>query len=120
MGGPTKGFRVDPDALADVADRVKRLHDAVSLDHGRSGNLTDFQDSAKADSLTTALKSFWTGDDVFANAYGEEHKGVTTTFQQMQTQLGNLERICRTTAQQYHGHDQQAKHDVTTSDNTPI
>ena len=53
MGGPTKGFRVDPDKLSAVADRVKRLHDSVSLDMGRTGNVVDFQDSAKAEPPAT-------------------------------------------------------------------
>lgn len=116
MGGPTKGFRVDPDKLLTAADRVKKLHDAVSLDLGRSGNLADFQDSAKAESLTSALQSFWTGDDVFASAYGEEHQGVVTTFQQMQQQLQALEQTCRGTAEQYQHHDHASRQDVLDSD----
>jgi uncharacterized protein YukE len=116
VGGPTKGFRVDPDKLSAVADRVKRLHDSVSLDLGHSGNLVDFQDAAKADSLVSALQSFWTGDDVFASAYGEEHQGVVTTFQQLQSQLQILEQTCRGTAEQYQHHDQASRQDVIQSD----
>jgi len=116
VGGPTKGFRVDPDKLSVVADRVKRLHASVSLDLGRTGNVVDFQDSAKSETLTSALQSFWTGDDVFANAYGEEHKGVVTTFQQMQQQLQALEQTCRGTAKQYQHHDDASRQDVVHSD----
>jgi len=116
VGGPTKGFRVDPEKLSAVADRVKQLNESVSLDLGNSGNIVDFQNSAKADSLTSALQSFWTGDDVFANAYGKEHDGVTTTFQKMQQQLQALERICRGTAEQYRHHDQASRQDVLNSD----
>ena len=115
MGGPTKGFRVDPDKLSAVADKVKALLQDLSGETGYiAGNLPEYQ-KADAQALRDALKDFWSGDDVFASAYDDEHKGVVTTYQQMQKQLTNLERACRTTAEKYGAQDHKSKQDVTHS-----
>lgn len=112
----TKGFRVDPDKLLDVADQVHELMRSMSGDAGYvSGNLPHYQEKAGAQILTEALSSFWSGDDVFANAYDEEHKGVCTTMQNMVTQLQNLETACRSTANQYKSQDGNSKQSVTKS-----
>ncbi|MGH3628836.1 MAG: WXG100 family type VII secretion target [Sciscionella sp.] len=118
MGSPTKGFRVDPDKLSDVADQVKGLLDDLSGNSGYiAGNLPRYQENAGADVLTKALASFWDGDDVFAQSYKYEHGGIVTTMQQMVKQLTALEKACRDTAKQYQHHDKQSKTDVKTSDN---
>ena len=107
MGGPTKGFRVDPDKLSAVADKVKALLQDLSGETGYiAGNLPEYQ-KADAQALRDALKDFWSGDDVFASAYDDEHKGVVTTY--------NLERACRTTAEKYGAQDHKSKQDVTHS-----
>ena len=118
MSSPTKGFSVKPDQLTDVADAVKALLDDLSGNTGYvPGNLPRYREKAGKQVLEQALASFWSGEDVFATAYGYEHDGIVQTMQSMVTQLTALEKACRDTAAQYQHHDKRAKHSVTTSDN---
>ena len=117
MGG-SKGFSVEPHQLREVANRVHQLLESVSGNHGVSGNRPDFEQAARSDSLTNALKSFWVGDDVFANAYDKEHSGIVETFKQMEDQLKILEKSCRDTAAGYHEGDRKSADGVTTSGTT--
>jgi hypothetical protein len=110
---PSKGFRVDPDALLEVARQVHELLQDVSGGSGYiPGNLPRYSEKAGPQVLTEALNSFWSGEDVFATAYGEEHKGIVTTLNQMVSQLTALETACRTTAAQYKSQDKTSKHEV--------
>lgn len=103
------GFRVDPQQLLQVADEVHELLRLVNGDAGYvAGSLPRYQERADASVLTQALSSFWSGEDVFATAYGSEHRGVVTTMSSMVTQLGALEQACRSTAQQYQGQDERS------------
>lgn len=113
----SKGFRVDPDKLADVADDVHRLMEDLSGGSGYiAGNKPRYEQNAGKQVLTDALKSFWVGEDVFATAYGYEHDGIVKTMDSMVQQLTNLENACRTTAEQYKGQDKQSKHQVSATD----
>jgi uncharacterized protein YukE len=110
---PSKGFRVDPDALLDVARQVHDLLEDVSGGSGYvAGNLPRYRDKAGPQVLTEALSSFWSGEDVFATAYGEEHDGIVSTMNAMVGQLTALESACRNTAAQYRSHDKTSKHEV--------
>jgi hypothetical protein len=112
----TKGFNVNPKALTDVADDIHSLYQDVSGGTGYiRGNRPDFQKNAGQQSLTDALKSFWHGQDVFADAYGDE--GVLTTFQNIESQLKALETSCRNTAGHYQTGDDQSKTNVNQSAN---
>jgi uncharacterized protein YukE len=115
VGG--KGFRVEPDKLLAVADDVHRLLEDLNGDSGYvPGNLPRYQQKASDAVLTQALQSFWSGEDIFATAYGYEHNGIVSTMNAMVQQLTNLETACRTTAQQYKSQDTNSKHDVKATD----
>ncbi|MGI8762161.1 MAG: WXG100 family type VII secretion target [Jatrophihabitantaceae bacterium] len=117
---PTKGFRVDPGKLLAVADQVHRLLEDMSGGSGYvAGNLPRYREQAAPEKLTAALASFWSGEDVFATAYGYEHGGVVITMQRMVEQLTNLESACRTTAEQYQSRDTQSSQQVTQSGTAP-
>lgn len=114
---PSNGFRVDPDKLLAVADRVKALLADVSGGSGVVlGNSTRYADHARADSLRAALAPFWNGEDVFANAYEAEHTGINVTFTNMTTQLTTLERACRSTAEKYKAEDGRTSTEVKNTD----
>jgi uncharacterized protein YukE len=113
---PSSGFRVDPDKLLAVADRVHALLQDVNGGSGLvSGNLPRYTEKARADALSTALASFWSGEDVFATAYGAEHDGVVLTFKSIADQLTKLEAACRSTAVKYQHEDTRSKQVVTQS-----
>lgn len=117
MSSPTKGFSVKPDQLTDVADAVKALLDDLSGNTGYvPGNLPRYREKAGKQLLEQALASFWSGEDVFATAYGYEHDGIVQTMNEMVKQLTQLESACRTTAAQYQHRDTQSKKTVTNSD----
>lgn len=112
----TAGFRVEPDQLLAVAEKVRRLREDLSGESGYGpGNVSSYSKNADAAALTSALASFWDGQDVFSNAYGYEHQGIVQTMTAMVEQLTNLENACRATAQQYQHRDGQARQDVTQS-----
>jgi uncharacterized protein YukE len=116
LAGGTKGFRVEPDQLLQVADQVHRLLEDLSGGSGYvAGNMPRYQQQADKGQLTSALQSFWNGEDVFATAYGYEHDGVVQTMNAMVTQLTNLENACRATAQKYGGEDKATKQTVQNS-----
>ena len=73
------------------------------------------RDQANADVLRAALKPFWDGDDVFADAYKKEHDGIVATMSSMIKQLAELENACRTTAAKYQGEETSSKAAVTHS-----
>jgi uncharacterized protein YukE len=109
------GFRVDPDALLKVADQVHRLWEDLSGAASTAGSMPTYRDQANADVLRAALKPFWDGDDVFADAYKREHDGIVSTMSSMVRQLAELEKACRTTAAKYQGEDTSSKTTVTHS-----
>jgi uncharacterized protein YukE len=112
----TAGFKVDSDQLLAVAERVRRLREDLSGESGYGpGNVASYTKNADAGALTSALASFWVGQDVFSNAYGYEHQGIVETMTAMVEQLTNLENACRATAQQYQHRDSQASQDVNQS-----
>jgi hypothetical protein len=113
----TKGFKVDPDALLDVAKQVDSLIDDVTGDTGYSGNLKRFIDEAKSDALGNSSKGglgelYGDDNNIFRTSYDDVRTGVQKTYQAMQEQLKQLSSACRSTAQQYQHHDDQAKSDV--------
>jgi len=118
----TKGFRVDPDKLTAVADRVKALHGAVSGDSGNwAGNKPNFTDGAKQEALQKALAEIWPDwQDGFSKGYGYEYSGVLKIYGTMEQQLASLEKACRSTAEQYSKKDDKSTTDVNTRGNTEI
>src|SRR5689334_13334725 len=108
MPNTDSGFKVDPDALDSVADMIQNLLDDLSGAHGRvAGSVPEF---AKCADIGTALATFWgTRDNVFADAYGYEHKGITDTYTAIQTQLTNLQNAARSTAASYRAQEQATK-----------
>lgn len=113
---PSNGFRVDPDKLLAVADRVHALLQDVNGGSGLvSGNLPRYREKATAEPLSSALATFWSGEDVFATAYGAEHDGVVLTFQSIADQLTRLEAACRSTALKYKQEDKRSQQEVTQS-----
>jgi hypothetical protein len=113
----SKGFRVVPEDLLAVADQVRKLHDDLSGSSGFvSGCLSEYQ-KADASVLRSSLTDFVApGNNAYANAYDEEHKGIVNTMNAMVTQLASLEAACRNTAQQYTNQDKNSKHAVNSSD----
>jgi len=117
---PTKGFKVDPDALLDVATLVHRLLADVSGDTNAPGNLQHYTEHGKGDVLKDTNKGLGkfaksADDNIFATSYENVYSGVQKTYAAMKTQLTNLESACRTTAQQYQHHDDNTKSNVTQS-----
>lgn len=115
MGG-TKGFRVDPNKLLDVAQQVDNLHSLVA-EGNTAGNLPNFQQDGGPEPLLKALSVFWAGggEDPLAKAYQTEHQAIVETYQAMATQLQNLAQSCRSTAQTYQNQDQASKQQVNAS-----
>lgn len=116
----TKGFKVDPDALLSVAKQVENLLDDVTGDTGYAGNLQRFIDEAKSDPLGASNKGglgklYGDDNNIFRTSYDDVRTGVQKTYESMKTQLQNLATACRTTAEKYQHHDDQAKTDVSGS-----
>jgi len=115
----TQGFKVDPDTLTSVADMVKNLLADVSGDTNMTGNLQHYTEKGKGEALSNTQdglgKLYGTEDNAFSNAYTAVYQGVQKTYAAMKQQLTSLESACRTTAQQYQQHDDDAKTNVTQS-----
>ncbi len=108
-----KGFRVDPDKLDAVAQKVKVLLDDLS---GASGsvrcNIPDFQ-QADGHELKTGLAAIWPNwDDGFATGYGFEHTGMMTAYNSIKDQLTALYNACQKTAGTYTQQESNSKHGV--------
>jgi len=117
---PTKGFKVDPEALLRVAELVKKLHEDVAGDTNAPGNLQTYTVDGKGDALSDTNKGLGkfaasADQNIFAKSYGDVYKGILKTYNDMKIQLTNLENACRTTAQQYQHHDDAATSNVTQS-----
>ncbi len=99
-GAPDKGFKVDTDKLSAVADKIQALVDDISGNSGFvRGSFPEFQ---KAGDISAGLQPFWgKNEDVFAEAYGDEFKAVSETYQLIITQLTNLATAASQTASGY-------------------
>ncbi|WP_067431674.1 hypothetical protein [Nocardioides jensenii] len=106
-------FRVRPDDLIRVANRVANLKDMLEgSNQNVGGNVPNYTQDGDKQAIHDAIKGFLANesDDAFTKAYGFEHQGILNTYKEMVTQLGNLETACRTTAEGY------AEQDKATSD----
>jgi hypothetical protein len=107
MTSPDKNIKVDPDALDAVANKIQDLADQLSGKNGAyPGNVPDF--SQHAGDIRQPLSTFWDkdADNVLADAYAEELKGIIAIYTEIGTQLGSLATAAKTTASQYRKSDQ--------------
>jgi len=115
----TKGFKVDSDALKSVAKLVEDLYDDLTGNTGYPGNLKRYTEEGKGDVLgdtNSGLgKVYGSADNIFKTSYADVYDGVQKTYASMQQQLKTLATTCRTTAEKYEHHDDQATTDVTQS-----
>jgi len=110
MAGETAGFRVKPDELLAVAQKVQDLLDDVAGNNGATtGNHKDFQTEATTDNLNNALNSLFPESPVgsaFVQAYGHEYDAMNQKYSAIVTHLTELTAACRTTAEQYGAEDE--------------
>lgn len=115
MGGETKEFRVDPDELKLVAEAISDLLERVKGDTGEYGSSQDFQQNASSADLISGMGNLdggAGGSGAFGGAYAEIFTATNTTYQQMVTNLTNLEAACRSTAEQYKDQEDQTEQDI--------
>ena len=106
-----KQFSVDPKALNAVAEKVEALLSEVNGGSGYiAGNSVEF---ASVNSIEAPLATFWAAnEDVFAGAYADAHGAITTTFQQIEQQLGSIAKAARAASANYHNNDETTKQQV--------
>lgn len=115
MGGETKEFRVDPDELKLVAEAISDLLERVKGDTGDYGSSKDFSQHAGSGDLIAGLGTLdggGGGTGAFAEAYATIFDATNTTYQNMVTNLGNLEAACRSTVTQYATQEDQNEQDI--------
>jgi hypothetical protein len=110
MGGETAGFRVKPDELLAVAQKIDDLLDDVAGNNGATtGNHKDFQMEASKENLSGALNTLFPESGVgssFVQAYGHEYDGMNMKYTAMVGHLTELATACRSTAEQYGAEDE--------------
>ena len=119
-GGETQGFRIKPDELLAVAQRVQALLDDVSgANGGVAGNFRTFQSEAQTTNVQNALNSLFPHmppGAAYVEAYGLEYDGMSTKYQAIVGHLTELEAACRTTAEQYGASDERTRSDISQVD----
>jgi len=99
---PDKGFKVDTDKLAAVADKIQQLSDDIT------GNYIpgSYPSLGNARDIRTMLQPFWgPNHDVFADAYTKEYQALDSTFQIIMRQLVKLQQATSSTASGYGSSD---------------
>jgi hypothetical protein len=103
MTGETQGFRVDPEKLLAVADKIAALLDDIS-GPGGTGTRTDFESNANTSHLQGALASLFPSigmGDPFVESYNLEFTGLSTKYDAIVNSLIEVEASCRSTAEGY-------------------